>query len=152
MKPITILYGTETGNSEYCADELGDFLLNWNLENRVLDMGKYEHAELPSEEYLFIITSTYGHGEPPENAYLLLEHLMKDRPSLSGVRFAVLSLGDSCYPLFAQCGKDFDRILGELGGLRAFDRIDCDGDYDVQLAIFQGKVLALFQRDVKSAV
>ena len=45
-----------------------------------------------------------------------------------------MSLGDSSYEFFCQTGKDFDQRLEELGGKRLYPRVDCDLDYDEQVA------------------
>jgi sulfite reductase (NADPH) flavoprotein alpha-component len=137
MKPITILYGTETGNSEYCAKEVAEVLKGQGLKSRIFDMDDYTHADLPDEHLLIVVTSTYGNGDPPANAYDLIEHLNVDKPDLSGMRFAVCGLGDSCFQLFSQCGKDFDRLLEELGGVRVVKRVDCDADYEVPFSQFR---------------
>tara|TARA_Y100001968_G_C19186094_1_gene632833 strand:+ start:141 stop:692 length:552 start_codon:yes stop_codon:yes gene_type:complete len=136
MKPITILYGTETGNAEDCAEDLGRSLKTDGFICSVLDMEDYDASELLSERLLVIVTSTYGNGEPPCNAEDLLRHLTKQRPSLNGMRFAVCGLGDTSYPLFSQCGKDFDTILRKLGGERVIARVDCDHDFEESFELF----------------
>jgi sulfite reductase (NADPH) flavoprotein alpha-component len=136
MKPITILYGTETGNAEDCSEDLGRLLKIDGFECCVLDMEDYNAAELNSEHLLVIVTSTYGNGEPPSNADILLSHLRNEKPSLMGTPFAVCGLGDTSYPLFSQCGKDFDQLLEENGGNRVIDRVDCDYDFDESFAVF----------------
>ncbi|MBL90484.1 MAG: hypothetical protein CMH56_01540 [Myxococcales bacterium] len=136
MKPITILYGTETGNAEDCAEDLGRSLKTDGFICSVLDMEDYDASELFSEQLLVIVTSTYGNGEPPCNAEDLLRYLTKQRPSLNGMRFAVCGLGDTSYPLFSQCGKDFDRILRKLGGERVIARVDCDHDFEESFELF----------------
>ena len=142
MRPITILYGTETGNAEDCSEDLACILKKDGYDCRVLDMEDYNVNELRLERLLTIITSTYGNGEPPSNADLLLSHLLNDKPALEGVPFAVCGLGDTAYPLFSQCGKDFDKILAELGGKRVIDRVDCDYDFDAPFENFSNNLRA----------
>src|SRR5699024_11747083 len=38
--------------------------------------------------------------------------------------------GDQDYPDFCQAGKDFVKILGDLGGHRLADRVECDFDFE----------------------
>ena len=89
MRPITILYGTETGNAEDCSEDLARILKTDGYDCRVLDMEDYDVEELGLERLLTIVTSTYGNGEPPSNADLLLSHLINDKPTLKGIPFAV---------------------------------------------------------------
>lgn len=88
------------------------------------------HDNIPTLGTMLVITSTYGNGDPPSNAEDLQAYLMKKAPPMPDLKFSVCGLGDTTYERFAQCGKDFDRRLGELGATRIADRKDCDVDYD----------------------
>lgn len=143
--PATILWGSQTGNSEGVAKKLMKALKAGNYEPEVFDMAAYDKSRLPNEKNLLIITSTYGDGEPPDNAADLHEYLMGDSaPSLKGVNYSVLALGDSEYPDYCQCGIEFDQRLEAFGATRMFKRIDCDVDYDEGFAEWkQGVVGAM---------
>lgn len=131
LVPVTVLFGSQTGTAEGLAKKLVKTLKKGNFEPNLQDMATYEKARLPDEENLLVITSTYGDGEPPDSALELHTWLMTESaPRLEGVKFSVLSLGDSSYPDFCQCGTDFDRRLGELGAHRIYPRVDVDVDPD----------------------
>ncbi len=142
--PVTILFGSQTGNSEGLAKKLSKALAKGPFDPKVYDLGSYNHEEqLPNEENLLIITSTYGDGEPPDNAADFHEWLMSDAPpKLDKVRFSVLGLGDTEYPDFCQSAIDFDTRLGELGAERVHDRVDCDVDYDEPYAQWKDGVIS----------
>ncbi len=144
MKPVTILYGTETGNSEDCSEELSEELKEDGIESRVIDMEDYDTAELPTEDFVIIITSTHGDGDPPENAIEFLEYLTDERPELTGVSFAVCGLGDTSYRYFCQTGKDFDKVLEELGATRGIERVDCDDPPEAYFETFSKNIRAYF--------
>ena len=79
-------------------------------------MDDFKPKNLKKVEDLFIITSTHGEGDPPDNAVELHEYIHgRKAPKLDGVRFSVLALGDQTYEFFCQTGKDFDNRLAELG-------------------------------------
>ena len=137
MKPVTIVFGTVMGNAEACANELGADLKKRNVDNEVLEMDAFNHDQLVDNGLLVVIVSTTGRGHPPPNATALYNHLKLEKPDLKGRRFAVMALGSRRYQKFAECGKEFDQMLGELGGTRVMDRIDCDGDYGPPLKQFQ---------------
>ncbi|MGC6464285.1 MAG: diflavin oxidoreductase [Akkermansiaceae bacterium] len=140
--PATVLWGSQTGNSEGVAKKLVKALKGGNYEPEMFDMAAYDRERLPKEKNLLIITSTYGDGEPPDNAADLYEYLMGDSaPSVAGVNFSVFALGDSEYPDFCKCGIDFDQRLEALGGNRMFQRIDCDVDYDAEFKEWQAGVM-----------
>ncbi|ADE53374.1 sulfite reductase subunit alpha [Coraliomargarita akajimensis] len=129
--PVTILYGSQTGTSEALSKQAAKQMKAANCEPKVLDMGDVSLDELAALENVLIITSTYGEGEAPDNAMSLHEALMADSaPSMAGVKYSVLGLGDSSYPDFCQCSKDFDSRLEALGAQRVAATVEVDGDPD----------------------
>lgn len=129
--PVTVLFGSQTGTAEGLAKKLLKTLRKGNFEPNIKDMATYERDSLSNEKNLLIITSTYGDGEPPDSALELHTWLMSDAPpSLAGVNYSVLSLGDSSYPDFCQCGIEFDARLEALGANRIHPRVDVDVDPD----------------------
>jgi len=129
--PLTILYGSESGNAEECAAEAGKAAKKAGFVPSVADMGDYDFGKLGEEKNLLVVVSTWGEGDPPERATAFHEQLMSgEAPSLNGLHFSVCALGDTSYPDFCECGKQMDRRFGELGGVRIADRIDCDVDYE----------------------
>ncbi|MBB5352679.1 sulfite reductase (NADPH) flavoprotein alpha-component [Haloferula luteola] len=131
--PVTVLWGSQTGNAEGLAKKLLKRLKKGNFEPKVEDLSTYDRSTLPAEKNVLIITSTYGDGEPPDNAADFYQWLLSsEAPALEGVGFSVLALGDSSYPDFCKCGIDIDLRLADLGATRLVDRIDCDVDFDTE--------------------
>lgn len=129
--PVTVLWGSQTGNAEGLSKKLVKRLKKGNFEPEMHDMGAYDRSRLPQEKNLLIITSTYGDGEPPDNAADLYDWILSDdAPKLEGVSYSVLALGDTSYPDFCKCGIDFDERLAALGASRIVDRVDSDVDFD----------------------
>ena len=142
--PVTILWGSQTGNAEGLAKKFVKTLKKGNFEPEVFDMAAYDRGRLPQEKNLLIITSTYGDGEPPDNAAELYNFILSDSaPRLEGVQFSVLALGDTNYPDFCKCGIDFDTRLEQLGASRVFQRIDSDVDYDGPFKQWSEGILSL---------
>lgn len=130
-KEITILFASQTGNSQKIAKKLGAALENPNHQITVTSMGDYKVNNLKKLDHLFIVASTHGEGEPPDNAISFYEYLHSKRaPKLDNVKYAVLSLGDSSYEFFCKTGIDFDERLKALGATSIVPRIDCDVDFD----------------------
>jgi sulfite reductase (NADPH) flavoprotein alpha-component len=131
LTPLTILFGTQTGTAETLAKQAAKEAGKRGFAATVLDMAATTAAQLSQEKNVLVITSTYGDGEPPDNAKTLHAALAAaDAPALSSLRFSVCSLGDTNYTAFCQCGKDFDSRLEKLGGQRIAPRTDCDLDYE----------------------
>lgn len=130
-RAITLLYGSETGNAQGLAEIFEERLSNIGHNVTLKAMDDFKPKHLKKVEDLFIITSTQGEGDPPDNAAELHEFIHgRKAPKLEGVRFSVLALGDQTYEYFCQTGRDFDRKLDELGAERIYDRVDCDVYYE----------------------
>jgi sulfite reductase (NADPH) flavoprotein alpha-component len=139
---ITILVGSQTGNCEYLAEQLQHLAANRGLKTVIKKMGDYKLPQLKTEKNLLVIVSTYGEGEPPDNAREMYAYLFSKRaPSLKHAHFAVLGLGDSSYEFFCKIGIDFDRRLEELGAMRIHSRVDCDVDFETSAEAWMDSVL-----------
>jgi sulfite reductase (NADPH) flavoprotein alpha-component len=120
---VHILWGSQTGNAQNLAHVIGDSLSEFDSE--VHDMGSMDPEELHTIKTLIIVTSTYGDGEPPDNASDLMSYLkFTDDLNLEHLSFAVIGLGDTYYPHFCQAGKDFDEYLSKRGARALLHRLD----------------------------
>jgi len=128
--PLTVLYGTESGNSEALAALTVKSAKKRGFKPAMKNMSDLTPAALAKVESLLVIISTWGDGDPPETAVAFHEAFMKESVDLSKMRFSVCALGDTSYEQFCKTGKDFDARLEALGAKRVVDRADCDVDFD----------------------
>jgi sulfite reductase (NADPH) flavoprotein alpha-component len=129
--PLTILFGTESGNAEALAAQVRKAATKLGFAPKVLDMADFTPAQAAATENLVVIASTWGEGDPPQRAVDFYEALMADdAPCFEKTRFAVLALGDRAYAQFCEIGRKIDERLAALGGARITDRIECDLDYE----------------------
>ena len=127
---LTVLYGTESGNSEVLADRTVKAAKKRGFQAVMKNMSEISPAELEKASNLLVIVSTWGDGEPPETAVSFYNELMASDLSLAQVRFSVCGLGDTAYEKFCQIGKDIDARLEGLGATRVAARQDCDVDFE----------------------
>ncbi len=127
---LTVLYGTESGNSEELADRTVKAAKKRGFQAVMKNMAEISPADLAKASNLLVIVSTWGDGDAPETAVVFHKEFMNSQQSLAGVRYSVCSLGDTAYEKFCQIGKDFDAKLETLGASRVFARQDCDVDYE----------------------
>jgi len=148
-RTLTILYGTETGNSRDLAKALAASATERGLAPKVSDLSDYKVRQLKDEEDVLFIISTYGEGDPPQPSVAFFEFLEGPRaPKLDGVRFSVLALGDSTYEKYCEAGKRIDQRFEELGATRLSPRVDCDIDYDESAAGWTQSIVELLAADL----
>jgi len=129
-EPLTIVYASESGNSEKLAGDLAKSARKSGLKPTIIDMADLELSALTSAKKLVFIAATWGEGDPPARAVRTYNELMGEgAPRLDGVEFGVLALGDTAYAEFCLVGKKIDERLAALGGKRVVDRIDLDLDF-----------------------
>ena len=150
-KKLSIVYGTETGNSKNLATRFAQKAKQSGITSKLTALDQYRLTDLPKEENLVVVISTHGEGEPPASAKKFYDHLHDQPVKLSKTNFAVLALGDSAYPLFCKAGEDIDGRLLELGGKRMSPIQKCDVDYEAEaLAWFDHVLPAIGSRQIST--
>lgn len=127
---ITILFGTETGNSKKLATAFAAKSRKIGLTAKLSSMDQYKLSDLEKEEILLVIISTHGDGEPPAAAKKFYDHLHSNQLNLSKLKYSVLALGDTAYPLFCKAGEDVDAKLSGFGAVSLQALQKCDVDYE----------------------
>jgi len=141
VKKITIVYGTETGNSKRLATDLASKAKKLGHHAKIQGLDQYRLTDLSKEEYLLTIMSTHGDGEPPLAAQKFYDFVHQNELKLSKLKYSVLALGDSGYPLFCKAGEDLDGQLNKLGANRIAPLQKCDVDYDIEAGDWFSKVM-----------
>lgn len=121
-----VAYASQTGAAETIALETARCLHQAGLSVRVLELNQLETTQLRASERVLFVVSTYGEGDAPDNAALFATHVMTQSPSLAGVHFAILALGDASYAHYCGFGRALDRWLLSCGALSLSARIEMD--------------------------
>ncbi|MGI9232017.1 MAG: assimilatory sulfite reductase (NADPH) flavoprotein subunit [Woeseiaceae bacterium] len=151
-KQLTVLYGSQTGNGERVAEDLARQAEDQGFAARSLSLADFKPADLKRESLVTFVISTHGDGDPPDDAELFHEYLLSSKaPSLPGLRYAVLALGDSSYANFCQTGREVDERLAELGAERLVLRTDCDLDYEAPADAWLQSVITTLPQELDEA-
>lgn len=116
---ITVLYGTESGNSELIAQDLNDKLNEDGHSSEVIDLQDFDPADFTADRLYLVVCSTHGEGELPNTALPFYERFSVFEGDLSGLRYAMFGLGDTFYEeTYSQGSEIIDKRLAELGAER----------------------------------
>ncbi len=124
-----VAFASQTGSAERIARLTADAL----PDAAALPIAALDRATLARADRLFVVASTYGEGEPPDNARGFARTMEREAPDLSHLDYAVMALGDREYAEFCAFGHRVDRWLHDHGATRLFDAVEADGnDADAQ--------------------
>jgi sulfite reductase (NADPH) flavoprotein alpha-component len=141
VSKITIAYGTETGNSKKLTTDFAAKAKKKGINAKIVSLEQYRLTDLSKEEYFFAVISTQGDGEPPASAKKFYDHIHKEGLQLAQLKYSVLALGDTSYPLFCKAGEDVDQQLQRMGGQRIVGLQKCDTDYEAEAGSWFEQVL-----------
>ena len=132
VKPkVNVFFGSQSGNAESIAKRLVKEAKNQGYDATIAALEKANPSELAGEKCALIVTSTWGDGDPPDNAVKFWEALSgASGRILESLNYSVLALGDTNYENFCGFGKNLDSRLKSLGAKRIFERIDCNVDFE----------------------
>lgn len=140
---LTLLYASETGNAKSVATKLAAVTKKKGIKTKLASVEQYRLGDLAKEQYLLLIISTQGDGEPPISGVKFYNAVHDEQLKLSALKYGVLALGDSSYPLFCQAGIDVDKQLELRGGTRRVPLQKCDTDYATVVDLWLESALTL---------
>lgn len=154
-KNCIVFYGSQTGTSEDFGNKLSkELAARFGLKTMAADLGSYDYGnfdELPHEVLVFFLVSTYGEGEPTDDAVEFFEWLDNEADTLSNLRYGVFGLGNSTYEYFNAIGRKTDEVLEQKGGDRVFEYGEGDdgvSTMDEDFLEWKDKVLDTLKNDL----
>ncbi len=128
MAKVNFLVGSTLGNSEYVADEMAAQLEALGHQTYVLLAPQLN--ELQESDYLVLVCSTHGAGDPPDNIVPVLQAIESEKPNFSSLKIAVCAIGDSSYDTFCLGAKKVENALLTAGANQIVDKIEIDVQQD----------------------
>jgi sulfite reductase (NADPH) flavoprotein alpha-component len=135
---VKVLFASQTGTAEGLAKKLTKEARNRGFDADLLDLSSLSIELLAKLDHALVIASTHGDGDAPDCAagFSLRLQTAQGTP-LTGLKYAVLALGDRSYSKFCSFGQQIDERFAALGAIRLADRIDADGDVDQPFKSFR---------------
>ena len=130
--PVTVLFGTESGNAELVAEGLSQHL-GGGSEITVTDLGDFTPESFEPSRLYLIACSSYGDGELPTNVRAFHDALTQGDSDLSHLNYAIFGLGDRSYAKTYSRGSELiDEALSACGASRVgeYGRHDASSPLD----------------------
>ncbi len=124
-----IFVATMTGLAEMCGEEIESALSDAGITCERLLMDGLDAQAFDDFSMIIIVSSTYGHGEIPDNG-IALYSAVEAGVDLQGKTFAVFALGDRTYAdTFCAAGERWAAALEACGARRLVEteRHDASG-------------------------
>ena len=113
---ITVLYASETGNTQDLAKMLAYEMKRREIRTVVSSYDDYDVADLGEAGTVINLVATCGQGEWPANSKGFWAEIQEEGiADLSELKIATFAMGDSGYVFYNMCGEMMHKRMVELG-------------------------------------
>lgn len=132
-------YASEGGAAQQLAQRLAEA-----NSCQAIALNQLKPEALKSARALFIVASTYGEGEAPNNARLFASRFSAyfQTPELHSLKFAILALGDSQYRHYCGYAKTLWQLLRNQQAQPYFDLIEVNQEDPQALEVWRTQLCA----------
>ncbi|CEI40566.1 NADPH-dependent diflavin oxidoreductase 1 [Fusarium venenatum] len=131
-RSVLVLYGSETGNAQDMAEELGRLCQRLHFKSRVEELDSVDLNALLQPKFVIFVISTTGQGDMPHNSLLFWKRLLRKKlppGCLASVNYTTFGLGDSTYLKFNWAARKLNRRLDQLGAITFIDPYEADEQF-----------------------
>ncbi|HEY6528584.1 MAG TPA: NADPH cytochrome P450 oxidoreductase family protein [Cellvibrionaceae bacterium] len=127
-KRLLVGFASQTGKAFQLAQQAAQTLAQSGISSQILPLNAITPSHLSEYSQALYIVSTYGEGEPPDNAsQFVRQHLQHLAASaLEHMQFGVFALGDSRYEHFCGFGHQLQQALRAKGARPWFAPLELD--------------------------
>jgi NADPH-ferrihemoprotein reductase len=128
---MKVLYGSQSGTSEGFAEQIDDEARAYGFKADVCSVEEFDFEnELESTDFVLFLMSTFGEGEPTDDAVDFYTWLTDDGQDadMSNVNFAVFALGNRQWEFFCQVGRTVSEKMRALNGQELLEHGEGDDD------------------------
>lgn len=121
-----IAFASQSGYAEQLAWSTAGSLRAGGAVVNVQALDRIAAKDLERAERALFVVSTFGQGEPPDNARRFARQVLSNSLPLPHLRFGLLALGDSSYQTFCGFGRRLQEWLGAQGAQPLFAPVEMD--------------------------
>lgn len=123
---VLVIHASQTGTASALAKASAEALEVSGRKVALRSLASVTPALLAEASDALFVAATTGEGDPPDDAAGFLSRFAAAKPDLSGLRYAVLALGDTHYRHFCAFGHALDRLLHDAGAVPVADLVEVD--------------------------
>jgi sulfite reductase (NADPH) flavoprotein alpha-component len=125
---ILVAFASQTGAAERVAWRSAQMLQAAGIPVAVEPLARLDAARLARAGRALFVVSTFGDGEPPDDARAFHRRVMAETADgrLPNLRYGLLALGDSQYDRYCGFGHSLDHWLRGQGAAPLFDLVEVD--------------------------
>lgn len=127
MPILKIFVATMYGGALDVAEQVKPLFQEAGYEVAIHDQPTLEDLTGSPRDLALFCVSTTGSGDFPGNFVPFARALDERSPSLAGLRYGLIAMGDSSYgDTFCGAGRRLDELLADLGAERLGERLEVD--------------------------
>ncbi len=137
---VLVVHASQTGFAEELAMATARLLGDAGARVTLKSLADVTADDLAKAGRALFVVSTTGEGDAPDTARRFIRDVMSGEPTLDGLSYGVLALGDSTYTHFCAFGRTLDAWLARHGAAPLFDRVEVDDGDPAALRHWQSHV------------
>ena len=149
---LLIGFASQAGFARQLAWQTAGSLQSAGVNVQVHSLAKLGTEQLSKFKRALFVVSTFGEGEPPDEARGFARRLMRGSTPLPDMKFGLLALGDRQYQTFCAFGEALDGWLRKQGAEPLFPRVDVDCGRPEALVEWQARLGELTGRSLSAWV
>lgn len=127
MPKLNIYVGTVYGGALDVAEQIKPLFEKAGYDVSILEQPTLADLIDPQPDLALFCVSTTGSGDFPGDFVPFVRELKTRPPSLTGLRYGLIALGDSSYDdTFCGSGRALDALLADLDAERLGERLEVD--------------------------
>lgn len=121
-----VAYASQSGTAQGMARQQAEALISAGRRVDLIELNQLQPQQLSRYHRGILIASSWGDGEPPDNAARFWRQARQQQPDLRHLSYVMLALGDSQYAEFCGFARQLDGWLQRSGARMMLPRIEVD--------------------------
>jgi sulfite reductase (NADPH) flavoprotein alpha-component len=149
---LLIGFASQAGFARQLAWQTAGSLQSAGVNVQVHSLAKLGAEQLSKFKRALFVVSTFGEGEPPDDARGFARRMMQGSMPLPNMKFGLLALGDRQYQTFCAFGEALEGWLRKQGAEPLFPRVEVDCGHPEALVEWQERLGEITGRSLSAWV